>query len=56
MTRSAQEEAGINAPLEHCGVLFFVVDGAEAAFHIDVFRADMYSGTITECVLELSSL
>ncbi|KAI0698066.1 NUDIX hydrolase domain-like protein, partial [Cerioporus squamosus] len=46
--RELEEEAGIEAPLEHCGVLFFVVDGADAAFHIDVFRADGYTGTITE--------
>ncbi|KAI0765266.1 NUDIX hydrolase domain-like protein, partial [Fomes fomentarius] len=46
--RELEEEAGVQAPLEHCGVLFFVVDGAEAAFHIDVFRADMYSGTVAE--------
>ncbi|KAI0711438.1 NUDIX hydrolase domain-like protein [Earliella scabrosa] len=46
--RELEEEAGIKAPLEHCGVLLFVVDGTDAAFHIDVFRADEYSGTITE--------
>ncbi len=52
---NVQEEAGINAPLEHCGVLFFVVDGADAAFHIDVYRANEYTGTVTECVLLLTS-
>ncbi|RDX54802.1 hypothetical protein OH76DRAFT_1341166 [Lentinus brumalis] len=46
--RELEEEAGINAPLEHCGVLFFVVDGADAAFNIDVYRANEYTGTITE--------
>ncbi|RPD56952.1 NUDIX-domain-containing protein [Lentinus tigrinus ALCF2SS1-7] len=46
--RELEEEAGIEAPLEHCGVLFFVVDGADAAFHIDIFRADEYTGTVSE--------
>ncbi|KAI0747064.1 NUDIX hydrolase domain-like protein [Daedaleopsis nitida] len=46
--RELEEEAGITAPLAHCGVLFFVLEGVDAAFHIDLFRADEYSGTITE--------
>ncbi|TBU31445.1 NUDIX hydrolase domain-like protein [Dichomitus squalens] len=46
--RELEEEAGITAPLEQCGTLFFAVDGVEAAFNIDVFRAHEYTGTITE--------
>ncbi|KAI1797967.1 hypothetical protein LXA43DRAFT_968438 [Ganoderma leucocontextum] len=46
--RELEEEAGIKAPLEQCGTLFFAVDGVEAAFNIDVFRAYEYSGTVTE--------
>ena len=45
-----QEEAGVTAPLVQCGTLFFVLEGTEAAFNIDVFRADEFSGTVTECV------
>ncbi|KAJ6610998.1 hypothetical protein B0H10DRAFT_2058080 [Mycena sp. CBHHK59/15] len=45
--RELQEEAGINAPLEHSGTLLFVVPGDKWA-HIDIYRADEYSGTITE--------
>ncbi|KAJ7749294.1 NUDIX hydrolase domain-like protein [Mycena maculata] len=45
--RELQEEAGITAPLEHVGVLLFVVPGDKWA-HIDIFRAMEYSGTITE--------
>lgn len=48
-----QEEAGITAPLEHCGTLFFVVEGTESAFNIDIFRAYEYNGTITEYVLSV---
>ena len=43
-----QEEAGVDAPLEHRGTLFFVVDDIESAFHIELFSADTYAGTITE--------
>ncbi|KAL6303316.1 NUDIX hydrolase domain-like protein [Sparassis latifolia] len=46
--RELEEESGIAAPLEHCGVLFFVLPDLEQAFHIDIFRAEEYSGTITE--------
>ncbi|KAJ7615037.1 NUDIX hydrolase domain-like protein, partial [Mycena polygramma] len=45
--RELQEEAGITAPLEHAGTLLFVVPGEKWA-HIDIFRAEEYSGTITE--------
>ncbi|PIL27735.1 hypothetical protein GSI_10888 [Ganoderma sinense ZZ0214-1] len=46
--RELEEEAGIKAPLEQCGTLFFAVDGVDAAFNIDVYRAYEYTGTITE--------
>ncbi|KAM5543699.1 hypothetical protein V8D89_002316 [Ganoderma adspersum] len=46
--RELEEEAGIKAPLEQCGTLFFAVDGVEAAFNIDIYRAYEYTGTITE--------
>ncbi|KAJ7136139.1 NUDIX hydrolase domain-like protein [Mycena epipterygia] len=45
--RELQEEAGITAPLEHAGTLLFVVPGDKWA-HIDIFRAETFSGTITE--------
>ncbi|KAJ7484623.1 NUDIX hydrolase domain-like protein [Mycena latifolia] len=45
--RELQEEAGITAPLEHAGTLLFVVPGSKWA-HIDIFRTEEYSGTITE--------
>ncbi|OBZ77750.1 7,8-dihydro-8-oxoguanine triphosphatase [Grifola frondosa] len=46
--RELKEESGITAPLEHCGVLFFVVPDIDHAFHIDIFRAEEYDGTIIE--------
>lgn len=48
---TVQEEAGIVAPLKKCGTLFFVLQGVDHAFHIDIFVAREYTGTITECVL-----
>jgi len=45
--RELKEEAGITAPLTHAGTLLFVVPGEKWA-HIDIFRADEYTGTITE--------
>ncbi|KAJ7070309.1 NUDIX hydrolase domain-like protein [Mycena belliarum] len=45
--RELLEEAGISAPLEHAGTLLFVVPGNKWA-HIDIFRAEEYSGTIIE--------
>ncbi len=44
----SQEEAGIKADLKHIGVLLFVVDGAEQTWHIDMYHAEGYQGTITE--------
>ena len=32
-------------------MLVFVIDGVDTAFHIDVYRADEYTGTVTECAL-----
>ncbi|KAG8762131.1 hypothetical protein FRC12_009178 [Ceratobasidium sp. 428] len=46
--RELIEEAGIDAPLEPCGVLFFVGEGGAFAHHITVFKATSYTGTITE--------
>jgi hypothetical protein len=45
-----KEEAGISAPLEHVGVLLFVSEGSDWAFHIEIYRADEYTGMITESV------
>ena len=44
----SQEEAGIQAPLKHIGELLFIIEGDPIAFHVDIFRADEYSGVITE--------
>ncbi|KAI9062227.1 hypothetical protein FKP32DRAFT_865614 [Trametes sanguinea] len=46
--RELQEEAGITAPLQLCGKLFFVIEGVDAAFDLSVYSAYEYSGTITE--------
>jgi hypothetical protein len=43
-----QEEAGIKAPLKHVGVLLFIVNGAEKTFHIDIYYAEKFEGTVTE--------
>ncbi|KAJ7689989.1 hypothetical protein B0H17DRAFT_856732, partial [Mycena rosella] len=43
----AKGEAGITAPLQHAGTLLFVVPGSKWA-HVDIFRAEEYSGTIAE--------
>jgi 8-oxo-dGTP diphosphatase / 2-hydroxy-dATP diphosphatase len=47
---TAQEEACITADLEHCATVFFVSEGAEAAMHVDYYRATSYTGTPTEFV------
>ncbi|KAF8636364.1 hypothetical protein AX16_011014 [Volvariella volvacea WC 439] len=46
--RELYEEAGINAELHHAGVLFFVNVGDEVAFHIDIYRANTWTGQPTE--------
>ncbi|KAG6824027.1 hypothetical protein H0H92_008231, partial [Tricholoma furcatifolium] len=47
--RELKEEAGITAPLEYAGTLLFTTDGAnDFAFNIEVYRADEYTGTVTE--------
>jgi len=47
--RELREECGIEAPLKHCGTLFFVNKGGpEWAFQIELYRADTYSGTLIE--------
>jgi hypothetical protein len=45
---SPQEEAGIKAPLQHAGRLLFLNEGADAAFQIEIYRANEYSGDIIE--------
>lgn len=47
-SRLIQEEAGIDAPLEHAGSLLFMTKGAGWAFQIEIFSAHSYSGTPTE--------
>lgn len=49
-----KEEAGILAPLKYAGTLLFYNKGSEWAFHIEIFRADTYTGTITESVLSFN--
>ncbi|KAG9311692.1 NUDIX hydrolase domain-like protein [Chiua virens] len=46
--RELQEEAGIDAPLEHAGTLFFVVDGIDWAFDVQIYVARAYEGVPTE--------
>ncbi|KAI3602872.1 hypothetical protein WG66_011159 [Moniliophthora roreri] len=46
--RELEEEAGIKAELEHAGVLFFLSEGEDKAFHIDIYRGKQYTGEITE--------
>ncbi|GLB39079.1 putative NUDIX domain containing protein [Lyophyllum shimeji] len=46
--RELEEEAGITAPLEYAGTLLFLSEGSDVAFHIDIYRAEEYSGTIAE--------
>ncbi|KAF9011814.1 NUDIX hydrolase domain-like protein [Cyathus striatus] len=46
--RELEEESGITAPLEYAGTLFFYTKGSEFAFHIDIYRAESYTGTIIE--------
>ncbi|KAG6379720.1 NUDIX hydrolase domain-like protein [Boletus reticuloceps] len=46
--RELQEEAGIDAPLEYAGRLFFVVTGVESVFDIRIYVAREYVGVPTE--------
>ncbi|CCM01228.1 uncharacterized protein FIBRA_03276 [Fibroporia radiculosa] len=46
--RELEEEAGITAPLEHRGTIFFKNADTKEAAHIEVFYADEYSGSIME--------
>ncbi|KAJ3981772.1 hypothetical protein F5890DRAFT_1613413 [Lentinula detonsa] len=43
-----KEEAGIRSSLKHIGVLFFISEGENSAFHIDIYRGDGFEGTVTE--------
>ncbi|KAJ8087290.1 serine/threonine protein kinase, CMGC, CDC2/CDK sub [Marasmius tenuissimus] len=51
-TRELEEEAGIKATLEHAGVLFFLSEGEDKAFHIDIYRGEDFTGTITELTID----
>lgn len=44
----AQEEAGIDAPLEYAGTLFFTITGVDWAFDIRVYAAREHVGVPTE--------
>ncbi|KIK70225.1 hypothetical protein GYMLUDRAFT_91181 [Collybiopsis luxurians FD-317 M1] len=46
--RELEEEAGIKSLLKHIGVLFFLSDGEESAFYIDIYRGDGFEGVVTE--------
>jgi len=46
--RELKEEAGIDAPLEHAGILFFKSSTLGYAHHIDIYRANVWEGTPTE--------
>ncbi|KAI0766242.1 NUDIX hydrolase domain-like protein [Irpex lacteus] len=46
--RELEEEAGITAPLRRCGSLFFILEGLEEAFCIELFVAEEYEGSIVE--------
>ncbi|KAI9460798.1 NUDIX hydrolase domain-like protein [Boletus coccyginus] len=46
--RELQEEAGIDAPLEYAGTLFFVVTGIDWAFDIRIYAAREHVGVPTE--------
>ncbi|KAK7020582.1 hypothetical protein VNI00_017711 [Paramarasmius palmivorus] len=46
--RELEEEAGIKANLQHAGVLFFLSEGEDKAFHIDIYRGEEYTGQPTE--------
>jgi hypothetical protein len=45
-----QEEAGIEAPLEHAGTFLFLINNVQWAFQIEIYRADTYSGVPIEWV------
>ena len=52
-----KEECGVEAPLNHCGTLLFVTkSGPEWAFQIEIYRTDVYTGTLIECVFSPSLL
>ncbi|KDQ60138.1 hypothetical protein JAAARDRAFT_596937 [Jaapia argillacea MUCL 33604] len=46
--RELKEEAGIEAPLEHCGTLLFISETLDFAHHIEYYRASTYTGDIIE--------
>ncbi|KAG8823909.1 hypothetical protein FRC19_002882 [Serendipita sp. 401] len=46
--RELDEEAQVQAPLQHCGVLLFYQNGHEYAHEIDLYRAETWTGIPTE--------
>jgi len=46
--RELQEEACIEAPLEHAGTLLFRINSVQWACQIEIYRADTYTGVPTE--------
>ncbi|KAF5318452.1 hypothetical protein D9619_010845 [Psilocybe cf. subviscida] len=46
--RELEEESGVVAPLKQAGSFLFYTQGAEWAFHIDIYTASTYEGNITE--------
>ncbi|KZV76585.1 hypothetical protein PENSPDRAFT_679940 [Peniophora sp. CONT] len=46
--RELKEEAGIDAPLEHCGSLLFVTEDEALGIQIELYRASSYNGDIAE--------
>ena len=46
--RELQEEAGISSPLQHAGILLFVVGPETPAFEVHVYSATSWEGEPTE--------
>ncbi|VDB92476.1 unnamed protein product [Peniophora sp. CBMAI 1063] len=46
--RELKEEAGIDAPLQHCGSLTFVTEDEARVYQIELYRASEYTGEIAE--------
>jgi hypothetical protein len=53
-----QEESGlvmgVESSLKHAGVLFFLTEGIDWAFHIDIYRLENYEGEPQEWVLSIA--
>lgn len=48
MSHYPKEEAGIVARLEPCGILLFVLEGVEFAYHVHIYRSHAFEGDPTE--------